>query len=85
MKQQSASRLSERQIAEFVENVEVEPREMIGESPLASSARFRFEAIDEIDGGEGAPSATSRISPASNGVSLNAKSSTSGPKATWRP
>ena len=59
MKQESASRLSERQIAEFVENVEVEPREMIGEVALASSARFRFEAIDEIDGGEGAPSATS--------------------------
>ncbi len=42
----------EGQIAEFVENDEVETSQIVSEASLASGARFGFEAIDEIDGGE---------------------------------
>ena len=52
MEQQLPAGLSEGQIAEFVEDDEVEAREVIGEPTLAASARLSLELIDEIDGGE---------------------------------
>ncbi len=59
MEQQLAARLSEWEIAEFVENDEVEAGEVVGNASLASGAAFGLELIDEIDGGEEA-SARSR-------------------------
>ena len=44
--------LSEREIAEFVEDDEVEAREIIGKSSRATSAGLGLELVDEIDGGE---------------------------------
>jgi len=41
--------LSERQIAEFVEDNEVQPSEVIGEPALPSITGLDFEPIDEID------------------------------------
>ena len=55
MEQQLPARLSEGQIAEFVEDDEVHAREIIGDAPLASGAGLGFEPVDEIDGGEEAP------------------------------
>jgi len=52
MEKQLATGLSERQIAEFVQNDEVETGEIISEPPLTFGTRFRFEAIDQIDSGE---------------------------------
>ena len=52
MEQQLAAGLGEGQIAEFVEDDEVEAREIIGESPLATGAALSLELVDEIDGGE---------------------------------
>ena len=52
MEQQLSAGLGERQIAQFVEDDEVETREIIGEPSLAAGARLGFEAIDEIDGVE---------------------------------
>ena len=42
--------LGERQIAEFVEDDEVEAGEMVGDAFLAAGARLGLEPIDEIDG-----------------------------------
>ena len=44
--------LGEGQIAEFVEDDEVEAGEIVGDASLASGAAFGLELIDEIDGGE---------------------------------
>ena len=55
MEQQLPAGLGEGEIAEFVEDDEVEAREIIGEPSLAASARLSLELIDEIDGGEEAP------------------------------
>ncbi len=55
MEQQLPAGLSERQIAEFVEDHEVHAREIIGEPSLAAGAGFGLELVDEIDGGEEAP------------------------------
>ena len=44
--------LSEREIAEFVEDDEVEASEIIGKSSLPTGAGLSLELIDEIDGGE---------------------------------
>jgi hypothetical protein len=52
MKEQLAASLREGQIAEFVENYEVHPCEIIGDPSLTSGARFRLQSIDEIDGVE---------------------------------
>ena len=43
------SRLSERQISEFVEHDEVHAGQMIGETALASIADLGLEPVDEID------------------------------------
>jgi len=37
------------QIAEFIQNYEVEPGQIIGEASLAASARFAFKAVHKID------------------------------------
>ena len=52
MEQQLAARLRERQIAQFVEDDEVEAGEIVGKPTLSAGSTFRFEAIDEIDGVE---------------------------------
>jgi hypothetical protein len=41
--------LGERQIAEFVEDDEIEAGEVIGDAALTSGARLGLEPIDEID------------------------------------
>ena len=48
--------LGEGEIAEFVQNDEVEAGEIIGESSLAAGAGLSLELIDEIDGCVEAPS-----------------------------
>ena len=55
VEQELAAGLGERQIAEFVEDHEVEAREIIGEPSLATRTVLGLELIDEIDGGEEAP------------------------------
>ena len=52
VEQQLAPRLRERQIAQLVEDDEVEAGEMVGKPTLSAGSTFRFEAIDEIDGVE---------------------------------
>ena len=52
MEQQLPAGLGEGQIAEFVEDDEVEAGEIVGEASLAAGAAFGLEPIDEIDGGE---------------------------------
>jgi hypothetical protein len=49
VKQELAARLSEGQIAEFVEDDEVHAGEMIGEPTLPTVAGLGLEPIDEID------------------------------------
>jgi hypothetical protein len=44
------------EIAEFVKDDEVHAGETIGDARLATGARFGFETVDEIDGGEEAGS-----------------------------
>ena len=56
MEQQLPAGLSEREIAEFVEDDEVEASEIIGKSSLATGAGLSLKLVDEIDGGEEAPS-----------------------------
>jgi len=51
MEQQLTAGLRERQVAEFVENQEVEPGQLVGDAALAAGAGLGFEAIDEVDGG----------------------------------
>jgi hypothetical protein len=55
VEQQLPTGLSEGQIAEFVEDDEVETGEIIGDASLASGSAFGLELVDEIDGGEEAP------------------------------
>jgi len=45
--QEPAAGLCERQVAELVEDQEVEPGQLIGDATLAASTSFGFEAIDE--------------------------------------
>src|ERR1700691_6191380 len=55
MKQQLPAGLGEREIAEFVEDDDVEASEIVGDASLAAGSTFGLELIDEIDGGEEAP------------------------------
>jgi hypothetical protein len=59
VEEQLAAGLGEREIAEFVENDEVHAGEIVGDAALASGARLGFEPVDEVDGGEEAPSGAS--------------------------
>src|SRR6516164_4618665 len=52
MEQKLSASLGERQIAEFIEDDEVEAREIIGEARLATRPSFGLEPIDKIDGVE---------------------------------
>ena len=55
VEQQLPAGLGEGEIAEFVEDDEVEACEIIGESSLATGAGLSLELIDEVDGGVEAP------------------------------
>src|SRR5271155_4954955 len=59
MEQQLAAGLGEREIAEFVEDDDVEASEIVGDASLASGSSFGLELIDEIDGSEEAPARSS--------------------------
>ena len=52
MEEQLPAGLGERQVAEFVEDDEVEAGEIIGDAALAAGAPLGLELVDEIDGGE---------------------------------
>ena len=58
MEQQLSAGLGEGQIAEFVEDDEVEARQIIGEPALAASSTFSLESVDKIDRGEEATART---------------------------
>jgi hypothetical protein len=49
VEQELAAGLGERQIAELVENYEVHPGQVIGESSLTAIAGLGFKPVDEID------------------------------------
>src|SRR6185312_13569164 len=51
--------VGEREIAEFVEDDDVEASEIVGDASLASGSTFGLELINEIDGGEEAPARSS--------------------------
>jgi len=56
VEQQLPAGLSEGEIAEFVEDDEVEAGEIIGKASLPTGAGLTLELVDEVDGGEEAPS-----------------------------
>jgi hypothetical protein len=56
VEQQLPAGLCEGEIAEFVEDDEVEAGEIIGKSSLATGARLSLELVDKIDGRVEAPS-----------------------------
>src|SRR5271168_1764520 len=60
MEQQLPAGLGEREIAEFVEDDEVEAGQVVGDASLSAGSTFGLELIDEIDGGE-EPSARSGV------------------------
>jgi hypothetical protein len=64
MEHQLSAGLSEGQIAEFVEDNEVQARKIFRDAPLASGATLGLEPVDEIDRGE-EPPARSRSDAAS--------------------
>ena len=49
MEQELSARLGERQIAEFIEDDEVEPCKVIGKPSLAARPSFGLEPVDQID------------------------------------
>jgi hypothetical protein len=55
VEQQLSAGLGERQIAEFIENDEVEAGEIVGDASLATGSALGLELIDEINCGEEAP------------------------------
>jgi hypothetical protein len=61
VEQQLPAGLREGEIAEFVEDHEVEAREIIGEPSLAACTALGLELIDEIDGGEKRPRDPARL------------------------
>ena len=52
MEEQGAARGAERQIAEFVEDDEIEAQQAFGELPGLVQGLFLFECVDQIDGCE---------------------------------
>jgi hypothetical protein len=64
MEEQLAAGLGEGQIAELVEDDEVEARQVVGQAPLAAGAGLALEPVDEVDGiEEAAPRATADAGP----------------------
>ena len=59
--------LGEREIAEFIEDDDVEASEIVGDASLSSGSTFGLELIDEIDGGEEAPARSSADATARDG------------------
>jgi hypothetical protein len=51
MEEQLAAGLGKREIAEFVEDDEVEPGQVIGEAALPAGTGFTFQPINEVDDG----------------------------------
>jgi hypothetical protein len=49
VEQQLASGLSERQVAELIENDEINARQLVGDAPVPGGFGFGFELVDEID------------------------------------
>ena len=49
VEQELAAGLSERQVAEFIEDDEVHPGQMLGDTTLSSVAGLDLEAVDEVD------------------------------------
>src|ERR1700724_4019156 len=49
VEQQLAAGLSEREVAEFVEDDEVHPGQMLGDTTLPSVAGLDLQAVDEVD------------------------------------
>jgi hypothetical protein len=58
VEQQLAARLGEGQIAEFVGDDEVDPREIVGHAALPAGAGLGLELVDEIDDVEEAAAST---------------------------
>src|SRR5207244_6489439 len=64
MKEELAAGLSERQVAELVENNEVDAGEIFGEPPLPAGAGLALQPVDEVDDGvEAAPGAATDAGP----------------------
>jgi hypothetical protein len=61
VEQQLPAGLSEGEIAQLIEDDEVEAREIVGNAPLPSGAGLGLELIDEIDGREEAPTRPARM------------------------
>jgi hypothetical protein len=55
MEQQLPACLGEREIAEFVEDGEVEPGQVVGDASLAAGSTFGLKLIDEIGAASTAP------------------------------
>ena len=58
MEQKLATGLSERQVAKFVEDDEVHPGQMLGDTTLPSVTGLDLEAVDEVDDVVEAPAGT---------------------------
>jgi hypothetical protein len=67
VEQQLAAGLSERQIAELVEDDEVETGEEVGEPALTSGAALGLQTIDQVDGVEEAPARSAADTASGNG------------------
>jgi len=52
MEQQGAADLTERQVAELIEDDEIDVRHAIGESSLLAVELFLFELVDQFHGGQ---------------------------------
>ena len=62
-----AAGLGEREIAEFIEDDDVEASEIVGDASLAAGSTFGLELIDEIDGSEEPAARTSADAAARDG------------------
>jgi hypothetical protein len=49
VEQKLAAGLGEGQVAQFVEDDEVQPGQVIGQATLAAAARLSLQAIDQVD------------------------------------
>ena len=52
MEQQGAADLTERQVAELIEDDEIDVRHAVGESSLLAVELFLFELVDQFHGGQ---------------------------------